>query len=157
MSDAVDRLMSLTVHDLMTSTTVYLEADETMESAAGKLAEHDITGAPVVDESGQCVGVLSTTDFTRQQSHATGNVATSDTGSLSDPQSDGGCVRDHMTSPIQTVEADAPIVSAARLMCQAHIHRVIVVDERRSPVGVTSSLDLVAALVNAIDESRSTS
>jgi CBS-domain-containing membrane protein len=31
-------------------------------------------------------------------------------------------------------------------MCDAHIHRVVIVDERRRPVGVVSSMDVLAAV-----------
>jgi predicted transcriptional regulator len=35
----------------------------------------------------------------------------------------------------------------ARMMLDAHIHRVIVVDEQNRPVGVVSSTDILAAVV----------
>jgi CBS-domain-containing membrane protein len=40
------------------------------------------------------------------------------------------------------------------MMIDAHIHRVIVLDEERKPVGIVSSTDLMAALASASVERR---
>ena len=37
-------------------------------------------------------------------------------------------------------------------MCQQHIHRLIVLDEQDHPVGILSSLDIVAAMVAVFEE-----
>jgi len=38
-----------------------------MAQAAALIVEHSISGLPVVDDAGRCVGVLSTSDFTRRE------------------------------------------------------------------------------------------
>jgi CBS domain-containing protein len=55
-------------------------------------------------------------------------------------------VRHFMTPDPVTARPDAPARARARMMVDAHIHRVVVVDEKRVPVGVVSSTDLLAAL-----------
>lgn len=55
-------------------------------------------------------------------------------------------VRQYMTTDPVTVAPDTPIRTLARMMIDAHIHRVIVVDEERKPIGIVSSTDLLAAL-----------
>ena len=55
-------------------------------------------------------------------------------------------VRHFMTADPVTVGPDTPIRRLARLMIDAHIHRVIVVDEAQVPLGVVSSTDLLATL-----------
>jgi CBS-domain-containing membrane protein len=55
-------------------------------------------------------------------------------------------VRCHMTSHPVTAGPATPIRTLARMMIDVHVHRVIVVDQERKPIGVVSSTDLLAAL-----------
>ncbi len=55
-------------------------------------------------------------------------------------------VRNFMTADPVTVSTAVPIHTLAQMMIDAHIHRVIVVDEKRRPIGIVSSTDLLAAL-----------
>jgi hypothetical protein len=52
----------------------------------------------------------------------------------------------YMTADVVTVGLLTPLPKVARTMIDAHIHRVIVVDEERRPIGVVSSTDLLAAM-----------
>ena len=38
------------------------------------------------------------------------------------------------------------------MMCGAHIHHLLVIDDENHPVGVISTMDIVAAMVNVVDE-----
>jgi CBS domain-containing protein len=55
-------------------------------------------------------------------------------------------VRRFMTPDPVTAQPATFIRVLARMMIDAHIHRVIVVDEERRPIGVVSSTDVLAAL-----------
>ncbi len=57
-----------------------------------------------------------------------------------------------MTADPVTASPDTPIRTLARSMIDAHIHRVVVVDDDRKPVGLVSAIDLLAALAYAEDE-----
>ncbi len=121
---------------------VMTPADGTLAAAAAKLLEHDISGAPVVDDAGYCVGMLSAFDFVRHEVlRAIG----------SEPK-DAELVREHMHPTARSIGATAPLLDAARQMCDAHLHRLPVLDAAGKVVGMISSLDIVAALVGAIDE-----
>jgi CBS domain-containing protein len=61
-------------------------------------------------------------------------------------------VRRFMTPNPVTARPDASIRTLARMMIDAHVHRVIVVDEQDRPVGVVASTDLLAALAYAPGE-----
>ena len=61
-------------------------------------------------------------------------------------------VSNHMSTAVQTIWEKAPIMDAARMLCMEHIHRLIVLDESERPAGVLSSLDLVAAMIQAVEE-----
>jgi len=58
-------------------------------------------------------------------------------------------VRLHMTPDPVTVKPTVSIRVLARLMIDAHIHRIVVVDDERKPIGIVSSTDLLAALAYA--------
>lgn len=55
-------------------------------------------------------------------------------------------VRRYMTAEPVTVGPDARIGEIARLMTNAEVHRVVVVDPSSRPIGVVSGSDLVAAV-----------
>jgi CBS domain-containing protein len=55
-------------------------------------------------------------------------------------------VRQFMTADPVTVPADTPIEELARKMLDAHIHRLIVVNEGQRPVGIVSTTNILAAV-----------
>ena len=63
MSTSLDRLGQMCTRDVMTPHVVTLRVDDTLRNAARVLSDKQISGAPVVNESGQLVGVLSATDI----------------------------------------------------------------------------------------------
>ena len=50
-----------------------------------------------------------------------------------------------MTADPLTVGPDVPLADVAKLMALHRLHRIVVVDQRRYPVGMITSLDLLAA------------
>ena len=57
-----------------------------------------------------------------------------------------------MSPAVQSIDPDASLLRASRVMCAQHIHRLFVIDEKNHPIGVISTMDVVAAMVNVIDE-----
>jgi CBS-domain-containing membrane protein len=155
-----DRLQMLRVSDVMNRTVVCVRAEQSMAEAAEVLLRHEVSGAPVVDAAGRCVGILSATDFVRresqlarreeQRSSPPGGVPVA----LREPP-EAQQVRSYMTSAVQTVSPRQFLVEAARMMCAEHVHRLPVLDEQGHPVGILTSLDIVAALTQAVDEAAS--
>jgi IMP dehydrogenase len=136
MNSAIERLLTLRATDVMSKQVVRVWAHQAMSEAATIMLRQGISGAPVVNAEGQCVGVLSATDFVRYQK---------------EPGKDG-LVRSHMSADVHSVPPDATLMDVARAMCGRHIHRLVVLDDHRHVVGVVTSLDLVAAMVNAVGE-----
>src|SRR3954447_696902 len=56
-------LQGRTAADLMSQDVVSLPCEMSLRTAARCLARARVSGAPVVDASGRCVGVLTATDF----------------------------------------------------------------------------------------------
>src|SRR5262245_55009740 len=63
MKTASKPLLALTARDLMTTDVVSVPQEMSLQGAARLLSRASISGAPVVDADGRCVGVLSATDF----------------------------------------------------------------------------------------------
>jgi CBS domain-containing protein len=157
MNTSAKPLLQLTASDLMARDVVLIPKEMSLRAAARLLSRNQISGTPVVDAEGRCIGVVSATDFVRwaekdkvaataapahTDCHCAWQVVEPET--LPVDQVDRYMTRDPvMVSPL------APIGELARLMLNAHIHRVIVRDERSRPVGIVSSTDILAAIARA--------
>src|SRR5688572_1984458 len=63
MTTTVEPTLARTAGDVMSREVVTIPRRMPMRDAAGILRRARISGAPVVDEQGRCVGVLSASDF----------------------------------------------------------------------------------------------
>jgi len=158
MNSALERLLGLRVEDVMNREVAALSKDSTMAEAAKLLVGQAVSGAPVVDQQGHCVGVLTATDFLRYDMPGRHPDPQAGVSATKGREGAGACcavdatVADWMARTVQTVRGNDSILSAARLMCGSHIHRLFVTDEERKPIGVVSTLDLVSAMVQAFEE-----
>jgi len=151
-------LLQQCASDIMSRTMVVIPRAMSLQGAARLLAGAGVSGAPVVDDSGQCIGVLSATDFMHWVEHEeTPDAAApprdvSTAWQIPERASRVPCthVEDCMThNPVLTTPGTR-IGELARMMMDAHIHRIIVVDpESQRPVGVVSSTDILAAVARA--------
>lgn len=143
-------LLQMTAADLMSPPSVLVPEDMSLQAAARLLSKAQVSGAPVVNADGLCVGILSATDFLRRTEK--GRVPAPerpisaawqivDTDSLP-----AEAVFHHMTRDPVTVAASTPLGELARMMLDAHIHRLIVVGADCRPAGVVSTIDILAAL-----------
>ncbi len=151
-------LFALTAADLMSGPVVSIPEAMSLRGAAHIFAQFSISGAPVISPDGRCVGVLSTTDFVswaergenaakRRNRHAHDFHSPwqiMDVDNLPEDE-----VGRYMTADPVIVAPDTLIGDLARKMTDAHIHRVVVVDEQNRPVGIVSSTDVLAALARA--------
>ena len=130
-----------TVAMAMTVSPVVICEDQAIAGVAELLAGFEISGLPVVDRADHLVGVISDTDLVRLQG-----------ASIPWTGWHGLMVRDVMTYPAQTIDGAASLDEAARLMTTLGIHRLVVVDEARAPIGVISKGDLVREIADACDD-----
>lgn len=145
---------ALIAEDVMSRPVEAIPAQMSLPEAARLLRRAQISGAPVVDKEGECVGVLSATDFVRAaehvgvaREHAQPSVCSEwqmvDVDVLPDV-----AVCDYMTPDPVTASCGTRITELARMLLDAHIHRVVIVDARRRPLGIVSSTDILAAVVH---------
>jgi CBS-domain-containing membrane protein len=151
--------LALTAADLMSADVVMVPRAMCLQTAAHLLSESHVSGAPVVNEAGQCIGVLSTTDFMHWVGHGERCAARPDCSPSRSFHSAWqvvdvdalpmDAVGSYMTANPVMVPPNTPIDELARMMTDAHIHRLIVVDATSRPLGIVSSTDVVAAVANA--------
>ena len=106
-----------TVADYMTRDLVSLTPDIEINAAMNLLLEHRLSGAPVLDETGALVGVLSKKDCLK---------AAIDASYFRDW---GDTVAAHMSTKIETLEADLDIMSAAEAFLASRYRRFPVLDD----------------------------
>jgi CBS domain-containing protein len=128
-------LYRLCVADVMSFDPIVVRADAPIEEAEDLLEANRVSGLPVVDGSGALVGVISQTDLVRLAHHSIGDILRA--------RPDGLRVGEVMTSPPLTVPMTASLVEAARMMRDAHVHRLVALDDEDDPVGVLSASDYV--------------
>jgi CBS-domain-containing membrane protein len=155
MNSAIERLVGLTVKDIMNEHVLTVADAEEMQAAAEKIFATEVTGAPVVNALGECVGMLSASDFVRRDA-GRHRLQVLRRTSPSEPYRIESLV-DHVVSTqmspyVRTISQDAMILTAAKIMCDEGIHRLVVINEYNRPVGIISTLDLVASLVAAFEE-----
>jgi len=146
----------LTAADVMSRNVVTVPQTMLLHHAAHLLAREQISGAPVVDAAGRCVGILSATDFVRWADNGPGPVNVTQAHCFCAdwqvvnlemlPKDE---VRRHMSTDLVTADPATAIAELARRMLDAHIHRIVVLDKNRHPVGIVSSTDIVAAVAHA--------
>ena len=146
------------VCDAMSGTPKVVSAATKIQEVASLFSEHSISSAPVVDESGRCIGLITSTDLIRFQSLTESAVARIDHGMTFEIQPthhDGQMqvvahpfdeVQRHMATAIQSISADHSLVEAANFMSSQHVHHLVVLDDSERVIGTLSSLDLLAKL-----------
>lgn len=151
----LQRWTTLQASDLMTQSVVLVPRQMSLCAAARLLSQAQVSGAPVVDEDGRCIGVLSNTDFlhyAEREGRRSGPCRTEAIHAwqiVADQATDDENVGDCMTPDPVTVAPHTPIQQLARMMIDAHIHRLIVVDKEKRPIGIVSSIDILAAVAQA--------
>ncbi len=145
------------VSELMNPDVVCLRPEMTVAEAQKLLADRSVSGAPVVDASGQPIGVISQSDLVRHQAH---RVTAEQSGrfysdveeyqdikELTVDQSQTP-VSELMSGRVYSVTRDTGVGAAASIMRERRIHRLLVT-ERGRLVGVVTSLDLLMVVVEA--------
>lgn len=126
-------LKSTMVKDYMSKTLVTFKPEMSVLDAVHKLVEHRIAGAPVVDDAGNLIGMLSELDCLKVVLQA---------GYHGDY---GGPVRDFMTGHVETVNAEMSIIDLAQRFLDSRYRRFPVTDKNRL-VGQISRRDVLRAL-----------
>jgi CBS domain-containing protein len=161
--ESLERILDMIIaSDLMTPNPVSLRADATISEAVAFFTDRGFSAAPVIDEAGRPVGVLSRADILVHEHERTGRrsgvpdyygrdnadlgPAAQSSESVRAARGGGGLVRDIMTPVVFSV---APTDSAWRVigdLVGLKVHRLFVVGDDGVLVGVISALDVLKHL-----------
>ena len=156
-------MSDITARDLMNPEILTVRDSMSVRELARYLIDKQISGAPVVGEDGNLVGVVSVTDIAA--------AASDDVGISSDRRNPDFYLRDleqayseeevrsfHieqedlpvrqiMTPMVYSVDEDATVPEIAGMMLDGHLHRILVTSEGTA-VGIISTSDLLGLLVD---------
>lgn len=148
--------------DLMTPNPVSIGQDASIKEAVAFLTDRGFSAAPVIDNAGRPVGVLSRADIVTHHRHQAEYVPPvpdyyqkTDLATPSGEPLPGGFqvektdqtrVRDIMTPVVFSVSADAPARRVVGDMVGLRVHRLFVVDQGGVLTGVISALDVLRHL-----------
>ncbi|GLY38168.1 hypothetical protein Amsp01_041920 [Amycolatopsis sp. NBRC 101858] len=139
------------VGSVMTTDVATVGPDTPFKAVAVLLASWNISGAPVVDEDGHVLGVVSQGDLLEHE--APHGLLTP--GSRQAKRKAGAAfTADLMTKPAITVRTGDDVAVAAKLLEQHHFHRLPVVDDEGKLAGVVSRSDLLRVFLRTDREIR---
>lgn len=125
----------ITARDFMTANVVSLAPDSDIMHAMRLFLMHRISGAPVIGQRGELVGMLTERDCLKVV------VAAGYHG-----EGSGGAVTAFMTADVVSVEATAGLLDVAQLFVTTVYRRFPVLDQGRV-VGVISRRDVIRAVL----------
>lgn len=135
-------LKNLRARDIMVDKPLVFKPDRPLLDAVRVLIDQRVPGAPVVDDHGNLVGVLTERAFLAAVVvagyHGEG----------------AGRVRDHMNEEFQTVSVDASLLDVAALFVETSLRWFPVVDENRL-VGVVARREVLRAIIDSFGRRRS--
>ena len=110
--------------DIMTKDVITVTSSTSLKSLAKRLSEKHISGAPVVDQEGKLLGIVSGADIVGKQ---------------------GKQVKSIMSKSIHSVAEDTPVEQVAMVLTTHQIKRVPVMRGGKL-VGIVSRADIVRAI-----------
>jgi len=132
-----------TVQHYMTQNVVTVHKDLNIYKAIDKLLHHRISGTPVIDNSGNMVGILTEKDCLRIMAN----------GSFHEMP--GGPASRYMTEDVKTVTPETDIFVVADLFLKNHFRRVPVIDGKKL-VGQISRCDVLATVQDIVNVKATT-
>lgn len=142
-----------TARGVMTDNPISIHEHATLKEAAAFLTNRGISAAPVINDAGRPVGVLSRTDIVQFSSGAAQTPKT--LGEFVHEGIDAGdqtlaksvVVRQIMTPGVLSVDLDTSLTQVIEIMLAGKVHRLFVTDYDGVLVGVISALDVLRCLV----------
>jgi CBS domain-containing protein len=147
-----------TARDVMTVDLVCATTEMTLRDFARLLDEFEVSGAPVVDTTGQLIGVASKTDLIHRaidpelgvEPRYVFDMLYPDEDEDNPPDDKGESmieepvyITEFMTEDPVTARPDESLSAIAARMIDARVHRIIIVDPENRPIGIVTSLDML--------------
>jgi CBS domain-containing protein len=154
-------LWATTAADLMTPNPVSISADAPVKEAVAFLTDKGFSAAPVIDNTGRPIGVVSQADIVVHDRETVDHVpvklrgckpapVTSDGETLPEgfqiENADRTTVRDIMTPAVFAVSPRTPAQKVIEEMLALQVHRLFVIGKDGVLIGVISTVDILRRL-----------
>lgn len=138
---AILRTSTLRVSDVMTKPAITAHINESLGTAAARMAKHEIKRLPIVDDEGRLVGVVSRIDILSQ-------VMSVESRSKKFQPPSGALitVEQVMYADIPSVLADADLATIVATLVETGLRRLIVTDYESRPIGLISDSDVIGRI-----------
>ncbi len=147
----------LKAKDIMTKDVITVKSDATIEELAKIFIEHKISGAPVVNESGDLSGIVTENDLISQNKrlHIPTFIRLFDAFIMLERPSKiekeikkmaASTVDDICTKEVITVTEDTPLEDVATIMAEKKVHLIPVVEEKKIK-GIIGKIDMIKGMV----------
>jgi CBS domain-containing protein len=147
----------LTAGDVMTKEVITVKKETTIRDLAELFARHRISSAPVVDDSGAMIGIVTETDLVEQDKSLHIPTVISIFDWVIYLESDkkfekelkkmtGQTVGDIYTEDVVQVSPATPVSDVANLISSRKVNSIPVVDGIRL-VGIVSRIDLIRTMI----------
>jgi CBS domain-containing protein len=150
--------MALTVRDIMQADPVSVTVADSVETVLHVMREHDLSGVPVVNEGGRCVGIITEADLVLSDEgedfhlphyfELFGGVVFLERWSHFEERARkafASLAEDMMTPEPITIEPDATVREAAHIIARRKHNRLPVIEHGRL-VGVVTRVDVLDGL-----------
>ena len=134
---AKDIALPVTVGDYMTRKLVTFHPDQTMNVVVDTLLDKRISGAPVIDDNNNLVGVISEGDCLKEVVK----------GKYNNHPTLHGRVAEHMATEVKFVDPDMNIFELAQMFLNLRLRRFPVIENGKL-VGQISQKDVMRAVIN---------
>jgi CBS domain-containing protein len=123
--------MTLSVSDMMTKKLEAIEGTASVQEAAKKMKDNNVSSLVVVDGEGEPQGLVTERDLVRKVC-------------INDVRTSRVTNKEIMSSPIITIESHSSASAAVDMMLRNNIRHLMVVDKSNAnkPIGMITPLDL---------------
>ena len=123
--------MTITINDMMSKTIQTIQEAASVQEAAKKMKEKDVSSLVVVDNQNKPQGIITERDIVRK---ACINYTSTSAVTL----------RDIMSSPVITIDSTESASKAVDMMLQHNVRHLLVVNKPNDskPIGIITPLDI---------------
>ena len=125
--------MTETVNDFMRKSLITIEESASVQEAANRMKDKNISSLVVVDEIGRPLGLITERDLVRKVC-------------IHDVSTSKLIIKEIMSSPLITIDSNSSASEAADMMLRNNVRHLLVVDSKSSegldkPIGIVTPLD----------------
>ena len=129
----ISDIMTETVNDFMRKSLITIEESASVQEAANRMKDKNISSLVVVDEIGRPLGLITERDLVRKVC-------------IHDVSTSKLIIKEIMSTPLITIDSNSSASEAVDMMLRNNVRHLLVVDSKSSegldkPIGIVTPLD----------------